>query len=109
MVRTAKHFDARVQEAVRYGVIRDDAAMHVHRSLEASQRFYGNFLRHVNAMGCTITLSLACRTALRTFRCSASSCVGRPKRPRTTLSLPLPPCMPNLVARHAWIQCSARC
>ena len=25
MVRTAKHFDARVQEAVRYGVMRDDA------------------------------------------------------------------------------------
>lgn len=48
MVRTAKHFDARVQEAVRYGVMRDDAAVHVHRSLEASQRFYGNFLRHVN-------------------------------------------------------------
>ena len=48
MVRTAKHFDSRVQEAMRYGFMADAAAKEVQGSLEASQRFYGNFLRHVN-------------------------------------------------------------
>ena len=48
MVRTAKHFESRVQEAVRYGVY-SEASMKSHMSSVVSQqRFYGSFLRRVN-------------------------------------------------------------
>ena len=48
MVRTSKHFDSRVQEAVRYGVITEQAARHARSSPAASQRFLGTYLRRVN-------------------------------------------------------------
>ena len=48
MVRTGKHFDSRVQEAVRYGIISEQAVRHVKSSPTASQRFLGTYLRRVN-------------------------------------------------------------
>lgn len=48
MVRTAKHFESRVQEAVRYGVISEASVKSHKSSLESSQRFYGSFLKRVN-------------------------------------------------------------
>lgn len=48
MVRTAKHFDSRVTEAVRYGVLAETAAQHVRSSPASSQRFLGSYLRRVN-------------------------------------------------------------
>ena len=48
MVRTSKHFESRVTEAVRYGVISEQVAGHVKASPAASQRFLGNYLRRVN-------------------------------------------------------------
>ena len=49
MVRTAKHFESRVQEAVRYGVLAESSIKeHVRSSKAASQRFYGSYLRRVN-------------------------------------------------------------
>ena len=48
MVRTAKHFESRVQEAVRYGVISEASVKSHKSSLASSQQFYGSFLRRVN-------------------------------------------------------------
>lgn len=48
LVRTSKHFDSRVTEAVRYGLLAESSVRHVHSSPAASQRFLSSFLRRVN-------------------------------------------------------------
>ena len=48
LVRSSKHFDSRVTEAVRYGLLPEASMRHVHASPAASQRFLASFLRKVN-------------------------------------------------------------
>ena len=48
MVRTMKHFDSRVHEAVTFGMLEESHSEHVKSSVALSQRFYGHYLRRVN-------------------------------------------------------------
>lgn len=48
MVRKSDHFESRVTEAIRYGVVTEEAARHVRGNPLNSQKFLGFYLRRVN-------------------------------------------------------------